>query len=99
LDRARQQADSINKYDSYFDILHQKIREYGIEERLTYNMDEKGFMIGVQIKSKRVFSKAVWAKNGAKAAIQDGNKEWITIVPTICADGTVLFTTIIYPSK
>jgi hypothetical protein len=98
IDRVRQQADSIDKYDSYFDILHQKIKDYGIKKRLTFNMDEKGFMIGVQSKSKRVFSKVVWVKDGAKAPIQDGNREWITIIPTICADGTTLFTSIIYPS-
>jgi hypothetical protein len=73
--------------------------DYGIRKRLTFNMDEKGFMIGVQIKSKGVFSKAVWGKGGAKAPIQDGNREWITITPTICADGMVLFTSIIYPSE
>jgi hypothetical protein len=74
------------------------MKDYEIEKRLTFNMDEKGFMIGVQSKSKRVFSKVVWAKGGAKAPIQDGNKEWITIIPTIRADGTTLFTSIIYPS-
>jgi hypothetical protein len=99
LDRARQQADSIEKYDSYFDLLHDKMEEYEIEQRLTFNMDEKGFMLGVQSKSKRVFSKVVWVKDGAKAPIQDGNREWTTIIPTICADGTTLFTSIIYPSE
>jgi hypothetical protein len=61
-------------------------------------MDEKGFMIGVEAKSKRVFSKEVWVKDGARAPIQDGNREFITVLPTICADGTTLPTSIIYPS-
>ncbi|OAL07028.1 hypothetical protein IQ06DRAFT_299697 [Phaeosphaeriaceae sp. SRC1lsM3a] len=34
-------------------------------------MDEKGFMIGVEAKLKRVFSKAVWVKDRARAPIQD----------------------------
>jgi hypothetical protein len=75
------------------------MKEYRIEKRLTFNMDEKGSMIGVQSKSKRVFSKVVWVKDGARAPIQDGSREWITIIPTICADGTTLFTSIIYPSE
>ena len=62
-------------------------------------MDEKGFLIGVQNKSKRVFSKPVWVKDGARAAVQDGNREWITIMPTICADGTTLPTSIIMSSE
>lgn len=99
IDRVRHQADSLDKYDSYFDVLHQKMEEYKIERRLTFNMDEKGFLIGVQNKSKRVFSKPVWVKDGARAAIQDGNREWITIIPTICADGTTLPTSIIMASE
>ncbi|KAF7568794.1 hypothetical protein PtrM4_134070 [Pyrenophora tritici-repentis] len=99
LDRVRHQADSIDKYDSYFDILHQKMEEHKIERRLTFNMDEKGFLIGVQNKSKRVFSKPVWVQDGARAAIQDGNRDWITIIPTICADGTTLPTSIIMGSE
>ncbi|KAI1521630.1 hypothetical protein PtrSN002B_012339, partial [Pyrenophora tritici-repentis] len=50
-------------------------------------------------KSKRVFSKPVWVQDGARAAIQDGNRDWITIIPTICADGTTLPTSIIMGSE
>jgi hypothetical protein len=99
IDRQRQQADSIDKYDQFFDLLHQKMKDYSIEQRVAYNMDEKGFMIGVQNKSKRVFSKVVWLKDDARAPIQDGSRAWITIIPTICAHGTTLFTSIIYPSE
>ncbi|EDU46179.1 conserved hypothetical protein [Pyrenophora tritici-repentis Pt-1C-BFP] len=79
--------------------LDRKMEEHKIERRLTFNMDEKGFLIGVQNKSKRVFSKPVWVQDGARAAIQDGNRDWITIIPTICADGTTLPTSIIMGSE
>jgi hypothetical protein len=46
IDRVRHQADSIDKYNQYFDLLYQKIEEYKIQPRLSFNMDEKGFMIG-----------------------------------------------------
>ena len=69
MDRVRQQADSTDKYDSYFDQLHYQMDVHRIEPRLTFNMDEKGFMIGVQSKSKRVFNKLVWVKDGARAPI------------------------------
>lgn len=36
IDRVRHQTDSIDKYDSYFDILHQRIVEHKIERRLTF---------------------------------------------------------------
>ncbi|KAF1929908.1 uncharacterized protein M421DRAFT_59500, partial [Didymella exigua CBS 183.55] len=53
----RHAADSYSKYSLYFDMLELKISEKGIEPEHTYNMDEKGFMIGKIGKQKRVFSR------------------------------------------
>ena len=47
MDSVRHAADSSDKYILYFDLLQQKITEYDVDIELTYNMDEKGFMIGV----------------------------------------------------
>jgi hypothetical protein len=99
LDRPRAKADSLLKYELYFNLLHDKMKEHTIEPRFTYNMDEKGFMIGVEGRSKRVFTKEVWVKGGCRAALQDGNREWITVMPTICADGTSLPTGVIYQAE
>jgi transcriptional regulator with XRE-family HTH domain len=60
IDRQRHEADSREIYKVYFDTLHAKMREYDLDERNTYNMDEKGFFVGIASRSKRVFSKAVW---------------------------------------
>jgi hypothetical protein len=35
-------------------------------------------------------------KGGCRAAIQDGNREWVSIMHTICVDGTSLPTGIIF---
>jgi hypothetical protein len=59
LDRPRHQADSLPKYNKYFDLLHDKMKEYEVEPRFTYNMDKKGFIIRVEGRSKRIFSKSV----------------------------------------
>ena len=53
-------------------------------------------MIGVKAKSTRVFSKALFERGGANAPIQDGNRQWCTIAPTICGDGTKLPTCLIF---
>jgi hypothetical protein len=45
-DRNRHEADSEHKYSLYFDLLEWKISEYSVLPENTYNMDEKGFMIG-----------------------------------------------------
>lgn len=75
------------------------MQEYGIEQRNTYNMDEKGFFVGITARSKRVFSKAIWLAKLRTAAIQDGNREWITLLACICSDGSLLPPTLIYEGK
>ena len=57
IDRNRYKADSKDKYEAYFKLLHNKMREYKIEEENVYNMDEKGFLMGITGRSKRVFSR------------------------------------------
>jgi hypothetical protein len=59
-------------------------------------MDEKGFFIGVTTKTKRVFTKRVWASKERTAAIQDGNKEWVTLLACVCASGESLPPSLIY---
>jgi hypothetical protein len=96
IDRVRHQADSGYKYKLYFSLLHKKMEEYIILPADTYNMDEKGFMIGVIGRSKRVFSKRMWVKKEVRAAIQDGNREWITVLACVCADGSALPPSLIF---
>jgi hypothetical protein len=61
-----------------------------------YNMDEKGFLIGALQKVKRVFTKKVFEAGRLKHVVQDGNREWITVLATICADGSTLSPALIY---
>ena len=56
MDRNRHKADSYTKYEQYFELLHSKMIEYDIQRCNSYNMDEKGFIISVLGRSKRVFS-------------------------------------------
>ena len=56
-DSLRNRADSAYKYKLYFELLEQKFDKYNIEPRHMYNMDEKGFMIGMLSKMKRIFSR------------------------------------------
>lgn len=90
MDRVRHQTDSEEKYRQFFQLLAEKIEEYNIKLCNTYNMDEKGFLIGVLGRSKRIFSKAMWDSKEVRTALQDGNREWITLLACICGDGTAL---------
>lgn len=99
MDRTRHLADSEVKYRHYFDLLHSKIKEYNLEARDLYNMDEKGFLIGLTGRSKRVFSKRMWVKKEVRASLQDGSREFLTLMATTCADGSWLPPSLIYAAK
>jgi len=59
-------------------------------------MDEKGFMIGALIKSKRIFTRREFEKGLLLGAGQDGSRQWITLLASICQDCTVLPPLLIY---
>jgi hypothetical protein len=90
MDRNRHVADSEESYRRYFGLLHSKMRQYDVEAENVYNMDEKGFFVGITGRSKRVFSKAAWQHKEKTQALQDGSREWITVIAAVCADGKTL---------
>jgi hypothetical protein len=57
MDRTRVKADSEHSYRHYLELLYAKIRQYDVEPRHIYNMDEKGFLAGVTLRQKRIFSR------------------------------------------
>lgn len=96
IDHDRHKADDGNKYKAYFDLLHSKMKEYNIQARDTYNMDEKGFFVGRTTRAKRTFSKASLAQKRRTAALQDGNRKWVTLLACVCASGDALPPALIY---
>jgi hypothetical protein len=99
IDRDRFKADTEDSYCTYFDLLHTKMRQYDVDAKNVYNMDEKGFLIGKTSRSKRVFSKQPWQQKKVTAALQDGNRDWITIMACICADGSWIDPAVIFEAK
>ncbi|KAF1924142.1 uncharacterized protein M421DRAFT_403687, partial [Didymella exigua CBS 183.55] len=73
--------------------LTKKVKEFNILPKNTYNIDKKGFIIRVIRKTKRVFDKALH-----KEPSHDGNREWVTVIGAICADGSHLPPAVIYPA-
>jgi hypothetical protein len=57
MDAVRLKANFNYKYNLYFDLLYSKIKEYSIESHNTYNIDEKGFLVRVIKRFKRIFSR------------------------------------------
>jgi len=46
-DLSQKKANSLEAYRRYFKLLFEKIDEYNISPQNSYNMDKKGFLIGV----------------------------------------------------
>ena len=59
-------------------------------------MNKKGFLISITSRSKRVFLKQLWQQKKVTAAFQDGNRDWITIMACICADGSWIDPAVIF---
>ncbi|KAM4067698.1 DDE superfamily endonuclease, CENP-B-like protein [Hirsutella rhossiliensis] len=57
-DIARKRADNASRYRAYYELIGEKIEKYDILPCNTYNVDEKGFLLGVINRTKRVFSRA-----------------------------------------
>ncbi|KAF2621281.1 hypothetical protein BU25DRAFT_443848 [Macroventuria anomochaeta] len=80
MEMARHKADSGAKYSLYFELLHRKMGEYQVEAENTYNMDEKGFAIGVTGRSKRVFDKKLYNKKQFKQSQHNNNSEYLSAI-------------------
>jgi hypothetical protein len=72
---------------------------YEIEPHYTYNMNEKGFLLRVIRKSKRIFSREIWEQGTVKTNIQDRSREWITCIATIYADRSYIPSLLIFASQ
>ena len=75
------------------------MEKHRIRPSNVYNMNEKGFIIGVCNTKRRIASKRMLASKKLLGASQDGSREFITFVACICADGTVLPSALIYAGK
>jgi hypothetical protein len=80
----------------WFDCLHGKITEYGIEPDDIYNFDETGFAMGLIATTKVITSREVY---GRPKLLQPGNREWLTAIESVSATGFTLPTYIILKAK
>jgi len=76
--------------------LHQKTEKYRIRPENTYNIDEKGFLIGIAGQAKRIFTTTGLKSGKIRGAGTDGSREWISIIACVSAIGDRLPPTLIY---
>lgn len=88
LEAARTRAINPNAHAAWFSLLENLFKKYGHgnEPECLYALDKTGFMPG------RALTKKVIGRAGKKMQCQkeSGNRELITVLPAICADGTAV---------
>jgi hypothetical protein len=86
LERQRSVASNPKVLEHHFKLFEKALKEYQIKQSHIWNMDEKGFLLGMAAKVKVVCRKG--RKN--PKYIQDGNRELITVLECVSATGVAL---------
>jgi hypothetical protein len=80
--RARNEDPEIIR--KWFELVRNTIAKYGISADDIYNFDETGFMMGVALTAKVVTASETRYR---PKAVQPGNREWVTVIQGINAQG------------
>ncbi|KAL2885667.1 hypothetical protein HOO65_070129 [Ceratocystis lukuohia] len=83
-DYKRAKCEDLAIIRSWFTLVENTIAKYGIRLTDVYNFDETGFMMGV-IASGIVVTGA--ERRGKAKSLQPGNREWVTVIQAINAEG------------
>ena len=94
-DYQRMHASHPTPIRDYFNKLGAALRKYGFQPHNMYNVDEKGFLLGVHNRAK------VIVRHGRRPPIEkiDGPRQWIIVVECTCADNSMLSPLVIYKGK
>lgn len=95
LEKARAKALNQTVVNEFFDMLADLITEYRILPENIYNMDEKGIQLGIGAKITAMIDR----DQKAVYSIEDGNRELVTVIEAICADGSVLHPSVIFQGQ
>jgi hypothetical protein len=75
------------------------MEEHGITADNMYNVDEKGFLIGIGSKMRRIMSREAYEAGRCRQSTQDRNREFITLIICVLALGKRLPATLLYKGK
>jgi hypothetical protein len=81
---------------AWFATVQRIINENGIQPEDIYNFDETRFAMGL-ISTQKVVTRAEIC--GRRRLLQSGNREWVTAIEAICADGYSLPPCVIFKGK
>ncbi|KAH7463475.1 hypothetical protein FOMA001_g18107 [Fusarium oxysporum f. sp. matthiolae] len=86
-DCQRAKCEDATVIRNWFRLIENTIAKYGIRLDDIYNFDETGFMMGM-IASGMVVTGA--ERRGRPKSVQPGNREWVTVIQAINAEGRAI---------
>ncbi|THV02099.1 hypothetical protein K435DRAFT_817878 [Dendrothele bispora CBS 962.96] len=99
LDRSRARAVNAYNHEHYFDLLEEVVEGKGgddvIPDELKYGTDESGLQRGVGLKTRAFGAKGTKVQQQQRS----GDRENITVIVTICGDGTSTTPGVIYKGE
>jgi hypothetical protein len=95
-DRQRILQEDPEIISAWFELVRTTIEEYGVYTDDIHNFDETGFQMGV-IGSMKVVTGS--ERRTRPNLIQPGDREWVTVVQSICAAGYAIPPFIIYKGR
>ena len=95
LEKCRAASLNPTLVNEFYNILEDTIKGYNIPVENIYNMDEKGIQLGIGQKVKAFVDR----DQTDVYSVEDGNRELVTIIETVCADGSSLHPSVIYQGK
>lgn len=94
-DRERIVAEDVGVFRKWFDLFIGQVNKYKIKPRNIYNMDEKGYAMGMIGKARVIVSQ----HDRVAYMMQEGSREWVTLLECVTMDGDMLGVQFIFKGK
>ena len=91
LDQSRKDASHPKILKEWFELYMTTRAKYGVADEDIYNMDEKGFAMGIADSSKVIVKRET-----TPFIVHPGNRDWVSLIECISSRGTVLPAYIIF---
>jgi hypothetical protein len=72
------------------------MKDFNITADNIYNVNKKGFLIGIGIKMRRIMSREAYKKDKCRQSAYDGSREFITLIACISALGIAIPPVLLY---
>jgi hypothetical protein len=95
-DRQRILQEDPEIIGAWFTLVEETKAKYGVHDDDVHNFDETGFQMGV-IGSMKVVTGA--ERRARPELVQPGDREWVTVIQSICAAGYAIPPFIIYKGR